>query len=450
MNDLEADRETSVEIAPEIIRVAVARVSASEVFEKSGRARRLLEFLAGEALAGRAAETSFQSVQSALYESFEPHEREKVARSDKRRLAELLQRYFSAEGREDALHIFVVPEGLKLEFAFAEQEQSEAEHKARTLFRRNWALLVVIAMLLGAILVSKLMPDLFGAKQSEHVFSPPWHSGTEGQFSNADFLPGTENLSLPTPEKLDLLARNHMFSFMDMERQKRVVAHSKAVIARFPDHAGSYATAAHSLSNMAILTRGSSASLAYLEEASAMVERAQVLAADDPWTLSAGGWLAAGLRDWDNARALSARAHAAGGESREILVFRALILLFSGDFQTAADVTAPKENEPQSGDIGIHGFAKFYLEDYEGAVAAFEQSMTRGGDPTPVGSAYVAAAYQAVGRSETAARVVASIREKWPTFRPELVHQVFAPEISEIHGLTFLKLFCDAGWELDA
>lgn len=450
MNDLDADRETSVELAPEIIRVAVSRVSASEVFEKSGRARRLLEFLTDEALAGRAAQTSLQTVQSALYESYEPHEREKVARSDKLRLAELLQRYFSAEGREDALHISVASEGLQLEFAFAEQEQSEVKSKTRAMFRRNWALFVAVAMLVVAILVGKLMPDLFAAQQNALNFSSPWYAGSKGQNSDMEFLPGTEDISISTPEELDILARNHMFSFMDMERQKRVVAHSKAVITRFPDHAGSYATAAHSLSNMAILTRGSSASLAYFDEASAMVERAQVLAADDPWTLSAGGWLAAGLRDWDNARALSARAHALENESKEILIFRALILLFSGDFKTAAEVTAPKENDPQSGDVGIHGFAKFYLEDYEGAVAAFEQSMKRGGNPTPVGSAYVAAAYQAVGRSETAARVVASIREKWPTFRPELVHQVFAPEISEIHGLTFLKLFCDAGWELDA
>lgn len=450
MNDLEADRETSVEIAPEIIRVAVARVCASGLFETSERALRLFEFLTEEALEGRADLVSFESVQPVLYETYDPEVREKVARSDRRRLHELLQRYFEQEGQEDAVHISLASDGLKLQFSFAEQEKSATSHQSRRVARRHWVPFVAGALLVTVIVFFQVLPNLFSALQREPVISPPLRLEAEKQFSRIDLLPGAEQLAEPTAQELDRLGRAHMFSFMDMARQQRVVAHSKAVIARFPNYGGTYATAAHSLSSMAILTRGSSVSRHHIEEATAMVEHAQALSPDDPWTFSAAGWVAVGLRDWERALGMSAEAHAIAGNNQEILIFRALTLLFSGNFQLAADVTAPQKNDPNSGNIGIHGFAKFYLKDYPGAVEAFEHARQQGHGHTPVGSAYLAAAYQGAGRSEEASDIVALMRRKWPTFRPELVHHVFAPEISAREGQEFVKLFCDAGWELDS
>lgn len=450
MNDLRDNLETPIEIAPEIIRVAVARVCASGLFETSKRAQSLFEFLADEALEGRAELVSFESVQPVLYEAYAPENREKVARSDKRRLTELLQRYFSQEGQEDALHISLAPDGLKLQFAFAEREKIPALAEPRSGARRHWVPFAAGVLLVTAVVFFQLLPNLFGAFQHEPVISLPSTPETKNQLSHIDLLPGAEQLAPPTAQELDRLGRHHMFSFMDTARQQRVIAHSKAVIERFPDYPGTYATAAHSMSSMAILTRGSSVSRQHLEEAARMVERAQSLTADDPWTLSAAGWMAVGLRDWERALGLTAQAHQLADDNPQILIFRALTLLFTGNFQMAADVTAPQEDDPKSGDIGIHGFAKFYLKDYLGAVEAFNLAQQQGHGRTPVGYAYLAAAYQGAERYQEAAEIVALMQSKWPNFRPELIHRVFAPEISARDGQRFLDLFCAAGWELDA
>ncbi|MBO9476481.1 tetratricopeptide repeat protein [Shimia sp. R11_0] len=257
-------------------------------------------------------------------------------------------------------------------------------------------------------------------------------------------------LEVMTPEKLDMVGRNHMFSFMDVARQKRVISHSKAVISRYPDYPGSYATAAHSLSSIAIVTRGSGRAQGVLREAQAMLDLAVERGADDPWTLSAAGWTAFGAGRWEEAKNLSLQAYRSEGGDRRILIFHALILLFMGEFEQVLEVTQPAADAPGQGNPAIYGFAAFELGNYQSALEAFELALNRGVEQNAVRASFLAASYEAVGRHKEATKLVGEIRRQWPTFQPERVHAVFMTGVSEDYGQRYLRLFQAAGWRSDA
>lgn len=437
-------------IASEIIRVAVARVVASSLFEKHARQSRLLRFLVDETIEGRGEQLSIDLAMAELYREFDPTVAERILRSDLVRLADLLESYFDDEGRGDALIFAVDPKRFKLELGFHEQSPQRSGRPRQTIWNRHWALLAALGIFAVTAAATWIEPwgDSTPTVTTDKKAYRAVGSVTEAQAPMAELLPDALQLAEPTGAELDRIGRDHMFSFMNVERQKRVIAHSQAVIAKYPDYYGAYATAAHSLSSLAVLMRGSGKSRAFLESAQEMLEQAQGLAPEDPWTLSAAGWVAYAAQDWDRARELSARAYELSETDNQIIAFHALTLLFTGNFEAAERVAAPQENVSGSGDVGLYGFAKFHLQDYQAAVEAFELAMSQGIEPTPVGAAHLAAAYKAVGRDDDAARVVSVIESRWPAFRPRHVYQVFAPAIKEAHGQTFVTLLCAAGWRL--
>ncbi|WP_144432617.1 tetratricopeptide repeat protein [Shimia marina] len=252
-----------------------------------------------------------------------------------------------------------------------------------------------------------------------------------------------------TPEELDMVGRNHMFSFMDVARQKRVISHSKAVIARYPDYAGAYATAAHSLSSIAIMMSDAGRAQVVLREAHAMLELALERDSEDPWTSSAEAWTAFGAGRLEEAKQISLQAYSAAEGDQCILIFHALILLFLGEFEEVLQVTQPISDVPEQGNPAIYGFAAFELGNYQSALDAFELALNRGVEQNAVRASFLAASYEAVGRHEEATKLVGEIKRRWPTFRPERVHAVFMTGISEDYGKRYLRLFQAAGWRSD-
>ncbi|MBO9473049.1 hypothetical protein J7413_05805 [Shimia sp. R10_1] len=447
MYDSNDDLHAVDTIAPEIIRVAVARIIASDRFHKIVRVDALLRFLAEEHIAGLGEQVSIQTLLPILYADFDGDEALRLARADAHRLASLLESYFAEEGRWDALLFRLDPTSLNLELTFAELQEDPESSFDRPKFKRHWALALVVAILaIGFVVVPQYLPD---AKEAETVSQSSGVSVTQSSRQQAEgvLLPDAAKLEAPTAISLDALGRDHMFSFMDIARQKRVIAHSQAVIAQYPDYSGSFATAAHSLGSIAILMRGSGKSQVFLGQAQTMLDQARALAPEDSWTLSAAGWVAYARTDWDLAKDFSKQGYELSQGQRHHLIYHALISLFTGDFENAALVTDPAQSAFGTGNTAIRGFAAFYLKDYATAVESFELALQQGVAQNAVRAAYLAAAYQAEGRLDEAQQMISMLGQTWPNFRPELVHGVFAPDIGAAHEQRFLGLLHAAGWE---
>ena len=158
----------------EQIRNALARILSSEGFSASARNRRLLEYVVGETLAGRADRIKAYTLATVVFErgaDFDP-QLDPVVRLEASRLRKALEHYYLTAGKDDPIRVSI-PKGSYIpSFEPAGAAVPAEPRPAIPRDRRRWRPLArmpamaaaVIAALVVAVLIAR--PELVGWRSS--------------------------------------------------------------------------------------------------------------------------------------------------------------------------------------------------------------------------------------------------------------------------------------------
>ena len=199
MSNLDAD-------AQEQIRNALARILSSDGFSASARNRKLLEYVVGEALAGRADRIKAYTLATVVFErgaDFDP-QLDPVVRLEASRLRKALEHYYLTAGEDDPIRIDI-PKGSYipsfLSRAAPPPIAAPAVQPEASPERRHWAwsrsartgavAAALVALLVAAVVIAQ--PDFFGlrsatphqsAETRPAIFVSPFEGGADAMGAN--------------------------------------------------------------------------------------------------------------------------------------------------------------------------------------------------------------------------------------------------------------------------
>ena len=142
-------------------------------------------------------------------------------------------------------------------------------------------------------------------------------------------------------DNLCVQARGMLFPIANKPNQFIATDIFKQATIADPDYSCGYAGSAHSLGTTALLTPDESERKGLVADASMMAEKSLNLAPKDGWSHFAIAWSAFVNRQFDLALERSALAVNLSPADGNVLDFRALILLLTGDFETAMEISDP-------------------------------------------------------------------------------------------------------------
>lgn len=427
-------------IAPDVIRVAVARVCGNQVFELAKQQKTLLRFLADEDLAGRAKEGSRAAVIAEFYADRSDEDAARKLDWALARLSDKLAEYYDGDGADDPIriHVDLGTCGLRFELWEGEQIRPPAESQ-----RLPFRLQVAVGGLVAALIIGVVLVFTDGG-------NPEQPDGRMQDTAMIDDLV-LEKYQHLTPEELVQVSKRYLFPTLDAERQRTAIALSQMAIQQQSDTAGAHATVAYALATMATVSQGGALSRRYLSDARLALDQGLAVAPQDPWVLSAAAMTAYAERDFEQAVLLSEQAYAGGADD----------IYVSGAFGVLALVTARYEECREASLIGrqvedpvvrmgmerLYAFASFHLGDFAETVTVLEAHDTDGRADNVTSTMYHAAAYQAIGAHQEANAMVRRLQSDWPMFRPESVATLFFQDPEE--GAFLLQNLAAAGWAFE-
>lgn len=434
----------SYTIAPEVIRVACARVCGSAVFQLASNQASFLRFLVEQELSGKASQHRKDAVIAHFWGDRTKEDAEQKLIWAFGRLSEKLVEYYEGDGADDPICIRVNPLEAGLQFEENEGPRPNAELTYGRRLPRNWMTLAFLAVVLCATVGFVFW--LNGADLSRVILEeePDVQLGVQ---SDGPSVP--EAFVALSAEELELQARGFLFPFLHMENQKRALAIAQEVIKRDPAYAQGFATAGYAAAALSLMTRGGGASKRFLAEAQAMREQAMKLDSDHPWVLSGAGITSYVEQDFANSMLLLEEAYDLAEDDIHIASTYISLAFVTHRYAVARDAAqlamSTSPDTAISTPVRIHAFASFHLGDYEATLTTLEAAQTRSGLEHNVASlVYLAAAYQAVGRHDAAHNVVQRIQSDWPLFRPELLGRMFFQDQAEADFL--MQNLAAAGW----
>ncbi len=409
-------------IAPDVIRVATARVCGSQIFQLAGQQEKLLRFMVDEDLAGRARQGSREAVIAEFYADRADEDAAQKLTWAMARLSEKLAEYYLEEGADDPIRIFVDPRSCGLRF-----EMWDARPIPRDTTGPKTSMRMLI--LIGALIASAIGWVVMELTPTGVVEGPQedWPKDVSDLVTADIALPvDVEGMSVTS---LIDEARTFQYPMLDLERQKVAIALSKVAMARDPENAKGYATAAYSLAILANLTSGGGLSRRYLQEAMTLNEQAMSIAPDDSWVKVSAAVVALAEQDYEAAMDLSKAGYASGQEDGFVAHTYATIAQFTGQFEEVLIANAPDSIDPEDPirliRERIYAFARFHVGDYKETIQIIEAGTEAGEAHNISSMLYLAAAYQAVNDHEQASALVSQIQTNWPTLRSDLVSSMF-------------------------
>ncbi len=437
-NGQSADQERSIPIE---WREAINRVLTWDGLAGSDRLRGLLEYLTAETLAGRGDDIRAKTI--ALdhygYTAEELVDRESVVRVDAGRLRRKLKDYYREAGASDPV-VVSLPKGSyrpQFERRAAVREPDSGAGKARQSSRSTPAIIAIAALLLVGF-------------ASLYLVLVPRAGPTGTDDRDAAERAAVFEVSPARLQAINLAesGRDLIFPAVDPERLRAALIVFEAAIAADQSYAGGYAGTAQVLSTIALLQ--GDADPEALERAKEAAERALSLAPEDGWSQVAVAWIEFVEGPCPEALSRSERAMQLSPLDPHIVEFESLISLFCGEFDRVIEET---ENilvtlGAKTGFVFTNalGSARFHTGDYAGSIAAFEESIVRGGPTGPISLAYLMAAHHRLGRKNEAERLAQRFEASWPNNRIDLLFaRLFAnPKYSDdvadaMHG---------AGWSI--
>lgn len=430
------------------VRSALSKAIQSDRLRNSARLIEFLTYVVEESLAGRAKLIAGKSIAMDVYDRDPEDGSDNIVRVDARRLRRALAEYYQTEGQDDPVRITINSGGYAPSFDFERAAAPAGGQMAARTGGRAWGMPFAAATV--AVIGLVVWISLSDPKADVPGLADPALPGASDQ--------GDERLALADKSLTTLQAANLvgtasklLFPVADPAHQKSAEAMFREAARIDPEFAGAYSGTAHTLASQALLAPNPDHRTALLSEATDLAARTVDLDPTSGWTVSAKSWVAFAGRDYDAAQALGARAYRLDPRDARVANFYALVLLLTGEFQTASAVVDPaRARRPLSGDFAhynVFGVASFHLGQYQEAIASFDMAIRSGGPVSELTLIYKAASYAALGQTAQARALLADLAQFMPGFPAERVLNRFytRPELAA----QVLDQLRSAGWEQD-
>lgn len=422
------------------IGAALERLSTWDGLASSNRLRGLLAYLVQETLAGRGAMIRGKTIglDHYGYSVEQLADRESVVRVDLGRLRRRLGDYYRGDGAADPVRIILPKGSYAPEFAYVDPA-GKRDAEPREGRSRAVPITAVSAAVLGIVAIALVSTwFLRGQDDAEGVTDRRRDAAQRTAVFDASPL-RLQAINLAES------GRDLIFPAVDPARLRAALVTFEAAIEADPTYFGGHAGAAQVHATRALVLGGADDLAAATENA----DRALVLAPDEAWSQSAKAWTEFASGNHDDALVQSALALELAPDDLHIVEFESLISLFSGEFDRVIRETNRILGTLNPGDTGFVftnalGSARYHSGDYEGAIAAFEESVARGGPIGPVSMAYLMAAHHRLGQTERSRELAQQYRNSWPNQRVDLLFErLFAdPD----HADELAEAMRGAGW----
>ncbi|UWQ91253.1 hypothetical protein K3727_00030 [Rhodobacteraceae bacterium M382] len=426
------------------IRFALSRVLGSEALRNSDRSKEFLTYVVEQSLAGQAKSIKGKTIAADVF-GRDPSEvdSDNVVRVEARRVRRKLSDYYTDEGASDAVRIHIDSGGYAPRFEMLETMEDEPD-----IFK-----LTPRQSYVGAIVVALIVALMGGG-----VLTMWMARSTLSPSAVSDTVAGTErkalrekSLSTLQAANLDVQGRNLLFPITDPKRQILALSLFEEAIALDPEYFGGYASAAHSIGTLALLSAEGPRQQTLLTRATEMSQRALELAPQEAWAHAARAWAHLAGRDFDTAIKAAQLAEEMDPKDSSVLDTYGMVMFMTGHFDEASAASDPNRKRHGDGQRlvrhNIRGVASFHLSQFEDAIDAFETAIQEGAPVSPPTLVFMAASYEGLGRLEEAKKTVAELRETYPEFRPDLVFPRFYRD--PLHATAVLDAIGRVGWSID-
>lgn len=426
------------------IRFALSRVLGSEALRNSDRSKEFVAYVVEQSLAGQAKSIKGKTIAADVF-GRDPSEvdGDNVVRVEARRVRRKLSDYYIDEGVNDAVRIHIdsggyVPRFEKL--ATVEDEPDTEEPRPRQSY---------VFVLVVALIVAFLGAGLWAMWLAR---STPNYSAVSDTVAATERKALREkSLSTLQAANLDVQGRNLLFPITDPKRQTLALSLFEEAIALDPEYFGGYASAAHSVGTLALLSPEGPRQQALLTRATEMSQRALELAPQEAWAHAARAWAHLAGRDFDTAIKAARLAEEMDPKDGSVLDTYGMVMFMTGHFDEASAASDPNRERHGDGQRlvrhNIRGVASFHLGQFDEAIDAFEAAIREGAPVSPPTLVFMAASYEGLGRLGEAKKTVEELRETYPEFHPEIVFPRFyrAPA----HAAAVLDAIGRVGWPVD-
>ncbi|MEP2707239.1 MAG: hypothetical protein ABJQ71_21740 [Roseibium sp.] len=450
---ISAENDTSAP-DPAGIAAALSDILTSDSFANADRLRNFLEYVVTEAIDGRGNGIRGKTIAQDVYgrNAATDGDPENVVRVDARRLRRRLADYYSSEGKDADVRIYIDSGGYTPRFEKTSGVRNISSNPGPTSGPEQGAVVPVKhhRMIVGAIVLffmAAAIADYYLRHNTDETIPLTIDEADASRVLQRQALLEKSPASLQAVNMVEQ-ARGLLIPIFDPARQKLSLGFFRQAIEVDPSYYGSYAGAAEATASLALLSPEGPGKQQLLADSQKMSDMAIKLAPTDPWVQSASSWTAFALKDYDKAIRLSERARALAPRDGHILDTYAAIAIFTGEFEKVLKVSDPKTRAPNSarrfGNRNSYAGANFFLGNHEEALATLTDAAELGDPVSPVLASLRVAATHALGNQEEARKLASDLKKSWPDAPIDRVLLSFFRDPEHANALIWrLK---DAGW----
>lgn len=425
------------------MRHALKAVVDSAEFARSDRLKAFLTYIVEESLAGRSEAILGKTIAQDVYhrDPTRTENAENLVRVDAGRLRRKLEAFYAGEGAQEPLRIVIDPGGYAPRFV------AEARAGDPPLARARPGLGLALATAFGlALLAAGAL--WWSSQRGDVVPAPQADTAIDAREVQRQALAAKSAASVRAANLCDQ-ARGFLFPIAEAGSQRTAADIFARAIETDPGLACGYAGRAHALATMARLAGPDPTADALRAQASQMAARAVALAPTSGWSQSAAAWTAYAANDLREAERLSRLAVELSPRDGNVLDFRALLAVGTGDFEGALVATDPglrrDYGSVHDARRNIRAVAQFHLGAYGRTIASLETAIHAGDPVSALTLTYLASAHYRDGDPEKADAYVREMLETWPDARPdEGLQRLY---VSDALVQDVLEPLIAAGWQ---
>ncbi|NOD86523.1 hypothetical protein [Ruegeria sp. HKCCD6119] len=428
-NDLTINQHVG-QPSPELIREALSRIVSSDGFQASPRLTQFLTYIVEESLSGRSNQIRGKAIAVEVYgRRIDGTGGQNLVRVEARRLRRLLHQFYEDHWDGNGVRIFVDPGGYKPRFSFEPtiEDRTSSELKSdnpvgrwrsRQLLHAGLGVLALVAVL--GIWMSQdsreVVPTTRSIEQAERVAL------------------GEQSLTRLQAVNLADQARGMFFPVFDVKRQQIALGMFQYARELDPGLSDGYAGSAQVLAILAVLSPDEAQRDDLFNQASKMSGKALELSPSDAWANGANGWVLAVKNQPNEALKYARMSVELAPKDGHILDVAGMTAILANAPELAAEVSNPERPKSGSGRFGarnIWGVSQLMLGNYKSVVEAFQGAPAAGAPVSAPSLLFQAVAYDQLGNSEEARRLVTEMRRTWPEFPSEfLAGRIFHNDVN--------------------
>lgn len=450
-----SSKNESLEPSVESIQSALNSVVNSEILKGSTRLQEFLKYVVKVKIEGNDSKIPAKVIAEDVYKRSisGSSDNDNVVRVDAGRLRRRLEQYYVGAGKNDPVRIYMDPGGYAPRFETGDFTVT-SEH-SETPNRRNF----VIGTLIGLSVIAAgatyyILWDKYGNWIAQEKDDPLTRANNNNQAQQVLQRKAVLEKSQISLQAINLAeqARGLIFPIFDLERVKLASGLFRESIKKDNEYFGGYAGVAQTLAILALLAPANQNRKNILAEAQQFAKKAVSINPTKSWAQSAAAWVAFVSRDYDQAVRLSQLALEISPKDRDVVDFHGLISLFTGDFKAARKVSDPGQlvsvPNRRFASRNVFSVASFHLGDYSTTITQLNNAAHVGDPISALALVYLAAAYEAIGDLENAAKKANELMTTWPSFQAEAVLKKLYrhPE----HANAVINRILAAGWNSPA